>query len=242
VTEIIGSGLAFPLQVDRRGGIALAGIRPGTRQLRVRRVDDGYRLDGEVPWVTGWGLVDVVLLAARDAADVVHLLWADAVPGPTLRAAPQELVAVTPSGTVQLALRGHRLPADRLVATAPLADWQARDAAGLRLNGSLSLGLVSRCARLAPEPPAAALAAALDAARARLDAAGPADLPGARAAAAALASRAATALVVASGSRAVAAGSPAARLAREALFLQVFGTRPAIRSALLAELLGPGAA
>jgi len=48
VTEIIGSGLAFPLQVDRRGGIALArdeqdidqaiqlilGTAPGERPMR----------------------------------------------------------------------------------------------------------------------------------------------------------------------------------------------------------------
>jgi alkylation response protein AidB-like acyl-CoA dehydrogenase len=221
-----------------RAGVALqAATRPGPPAVTVRREGDGYVVDGDVPWVTGWGLVDVVLLAARDADDVVHLFWTDAVPGPTVAATPQDLVAVTASSTVALSLHSHRLAADRLVTRAPLADWQARDPAGLRLNGSLSLGVVSRSARLAPEPPAGALAGALDAVRARLDAAGPADLAVARAAAAALASRATTALVVALGSRAVAAGSPAARLAREALFLQVFGSRPAIRAALLTVLL-----
>jgi alkylation response protein AidB-like acyl-CoA dehydrogenase len=220
-----------------RAGVALqAATRPGPPAVTVRREGGGFVLDGAVPWVTGWGLVDVVLLAARDEGDVVHLLWADAVAGPTLEASSRELVAVTASSTVRLALRGHRLPADRLVAAVPLAQWQAGDAAGLRLNGSLGLGVVARCARLAPEPPAAVLAAALDAARSRLDAAGPEELPGARAATSALAARAATALVVALGSRAVAAGSPAARLAREALFLLVFGTRPALRSALLDRL------
>jgi alkylation response protein AidB-like acyl-CoA dehydrogenase len=225
-----------------RAGVALqAATRPGPAAVTVRADGDGFLVDGDVPWVTGWGLADVVLLAARDAGEVVHLFWTDAVETPGLAAVPQELVAVTASSTVQLHVRGLRLPADRLVATVPLADWRAGDAAGLRPNGSLALGLVARCARLAPPPLAEVLTTALDAVRTRLDAATPAELPAARAAASALAARATTALVVATGSSAIAAGSPVARLAREALFLQVFGTRPAIRSALLAELLAPAA-
>jgi alkylation response protein AidB-like acyl-CoA dehydrogenase len=70
----------------------------------------------------------------------------------------------------------------------------------------------------------------------RLAAAGPPELPAARAAAAALAHRAAGALVVATGSSAVLAGSVAERTAREALFLLVIGSRPAIKEALLADL------
>jgi alkylation response protein AidB-like acyl-CoA dehydrogenase len=223
-----------------RAGVALqAATRPGPAAVSVRREGDGFVVDGDVPWVTGWGLVDVVLLAARDGDDVVHLFWTDAVEGPSLTAVPQELVAVTASSTVRLAVRGLRLAADRLVAWVPLADWQAGDAAGLRPNGSLALGVVARCARLAPPEVAGALTAALDAVRARLDSAGPAELPAARAAASALAARATAALVVATGSSAIEAGAAASRLAREALFLQVFGTRPAIRSALLADLLAP---
>jgi hypothetical protein len=119
------------------------------------------------------------------------------------------------------------------VHAAPLADLLSRDAAGLRLNGSLALGLVLRCARLVGPSP---LDDELAAARARLDEAEPAELPAARAAAAELAHRAAGALVVATGSSAVLAGSVAERTAREALFLLVFGSRPAIKEALLADL------
>jgi len=233
-------GLAELCAGRLRAGVALqAATRPGPAAVTVRADAGGFVVDGDVPWVTGWGLVDVVLLAARDGGDVVHLFWTDAVEGPALTAVPQDLVAVTASSTVQLHVRGLRLPADRLVATVPLADWQAGDAAGLRPNGSLALGVVARCARLATGPLADALTAELDTVRTRLDAATPAELPPARAAAAALAARATTALVVATGSSAIAAASPVARLAREALFLQVFGTRPAIRAALLTELSGP---
>ncbi|MGY1696164.1 acyl-CoA dehydrogenase family protein [Geodermatophilus sp. SYSU D00814] len=214
----------------RRAGIALqAATRPDAAPVTVRRDGGDLVLDGAVPWVTGWGLVDVVLVAARDGEDVAFVL-ADAVGSPTLAAAPQSLVAVQASATVELRLTGHRVPADRLLGTTPLAQVRAADAGGLRLNGSLALGLALRCARLVGPSP---LDAALDAVRARLDAAGPAELPAARAEAAALAHRAAGALVVASGSAAARAGGVAERTAREAVFLLVFGSRPAIRQALL---------
>ena len=48
--------------------------------------------------------------------------------------------------------------------------------------------------------------------------------------------RAAATLAVVTGSRSVQPGDPAARLVREAAFLLVFGTRPAIRAALLDRL------
>ena len=213
-----------------RAGIALqAALRPGPPAMRARRDGDVLVLDGDVPWVTGWGLVDVVLVAARDGADVLFVL-VDAAEGPTLAVVRQRMVAVQASSTVELRLSGHRVPAGRLLHRAPHADLLAGDAAGLRTNGSLALGLVRRCAGLIGPSP---LGVELDAVRARLDAAGAADLPAARAEAAALAHRAAGALVAATGSASVRAGSVAERTAREAVFLLVFGSRPAIRAHLL---------
>ncbi|MBO0868041.1 MAG: hypothetical protein J2P15_05705, partial [Micromonosporaceae bacterium] len=55
----------------------------------------------------------------------------------------------------------------------------------------------------------------------------------ARAAASALAMRAATALTVATGARSLLVTEHAQRLVREAMFLLVFGSRPAIKEALL---------
>jgi alkylation response protein AidB-like acyl-CoA dehydrogenase len=220
-----------------RAGIALqAANRPDAAPVTVRRDGGDLVLDGAVPWVTGWGLVDLLLVAAREGEDVAFVL-VDAVEGPTLTVVPQSLVAVQASATVELRMSGHRVPADRLLGRTPLADVRAGDAAGLRINGSLSLGLVARCARLIGPSP---LDDDLAAARTRLDAAGPEELPDARAGAAALAHRAAGALVVASGSGAVRAGSVAERTAREALFLLVFGSRPAIRASLLTRLGATG--
>ncbi len=85
-----------------RAGLALGGLRPGPATVRARREPGGYRLDGEAPWVTGWGLIDVVHVAARDEDDTI--VWALLDAGAPLRAEVQDLVAVTASRTATVYL------------------------------------------------------------------------------------------------------------------------------------------
>jgi alkylation response protein AidB-like acyl-CoA dehydrogenase len=215
-----------------RAGVALGGLFGAVPMLHAQPTTTGWLLDGESPWVTGWGRVDVLHVAARDGDDVVWAL-VDAKAAPGLSVRPLDLVAVNASGTVTLRMDGYAVPADRVVAIEPYTDVLARDATGMRRNGSLALGVVGRCcALLGPGP----LDAELDAARTALDTAPPHAMPAARADAAELALRAAAALVVGRGSRSVLAGQHAERLARESLFLLVFGSRPPIRTALLRRL------
>lgn len=49
---------------DIRAGLALGGALPQPT-LHVRQSDDGWTLDGISPFVSGWGLIDVVHTAAR---------------------------------------------------------------------------------------------------------------------------------------------------------------------------------
>ena len=130
---------------ERRAGVALGGLLPGPPRLRARAVPGGYLLDGTSPWVTGWGLADTLYVAARDEHDTV--IWAVLdVPGEgTISAEPLPLVAVMASATVELSFQGHPVPAGRVTGTLPYRDWPRQDAAGLRLNGSLALGLIARC-------------------------------------------------------------------------------------------------
>jgi alkylation response protein AidB-like acyl-CoA dehydrogenase len=215
-------------------------------------VDGGHLLDGTAPWVTGWGLVDLVHTAARDDNDVIVWSLIDARATGSLSLTPLDLLAVMPSRTVELRFDRHFVPEDRVTGTLPYAQWPERDAAGLRGNGSLALGLADRCVRLINSTrtdTAAALAPGLvpglveelGGCRAALDDASPASLPAARAAASELAMRCATVLVAAVGARAVLAGSPANRLLREAAFLLVFGSRPAIKNELIRRLASPSA-
>ncbi|MFB9177785.1 acyl-CoA dehydrogenase family protein [Dactylosporangium sucinum] len=217
-----------------RAGLAIgATVRQGPATLRATAVDGGHLLDGEAPWVTGWGLIDTLYASARNADDSALWAFLDAVEGDTLRVEPVEMVAVAASRTVRVVFDRHFVPTERVAAVQRPERWSQPDAGTLRFNGSLALGVANRCSRLVDD---GALRAQLDACRAALDGADPAGMPPARAAASELALRAAAALAVATGSRAVLLDNHAQRLMREATFLLVFGLRPNIRDALLTRL------
>ncbi|HEX6498294.1 MAG TPA: acyl-CoA dehydrogenase family protein [Micromonosporaceae bacterium] len=245
----------------RRAGVVQAALRPGPPTVRATGYDGGYLFDGDAQWVTGWGMIDTLYAAARDEHGA--LVWAllDAVPDDSLRIETLDMAVLSASRTVTARFVSHLVPRARVVAVVPGEDWSRQPAAGLRMNGSLALGVAARCCTLLGPGP---FDAALDECRAALDAAAAPDAqPGAddataharadgatvrapadeamaraRAAASDLALRAAAALAVGTGARAVRVDQHAQRLLREALFLLVFGSRPAIRAALLDRLTG----
>ena len=213
---------------DVRGSVAFNGLLPNPK-LRSRPDGDSWVIDGTAPWMSGWGLVDVIHCATRAPDDDVVWLLVDAS-DPGLRAEPHRLLGLNASATVTLHFDGVRVGSERLTSRFPWAEWPARDAMGLRGNGSVSLGVAERCARLIGSD---ALHADVVAATADLDAADADTAPAARAAASSLAVRAAAALVAHEGSAGVERGTHAERLYREAAMLLVFGSRPSIRAQLL---------
>ena len=216
-----------------RGGIALGGLMPGPPRLRARPDGGGWRLDGEAPWVTGWGLIDLLLVVARGPDDSVVLLIMDAAARPGLTVTRERLAAVNASVTVRLGFDSVFVPGERWAGQGPFDPAESLRPDRMRVNGSLALGLAGRCTRLLGPGP---LDDELADCRTRLDDAITADpdaMAEARAAASELAVRAAAALAVRDGSRSAAADQQVQRLAREALFLLVFGSRPGIKSALL---------
>lgn len=219
-----------------RAGIALAGERPGAASMNATVRPDGVVLNGDAPWVTGWGLIDVVMVAARMADDTVVRVLMDATGSERVGVERLSLVAADASGTVTLRLRDHAVALDRVVGQEPLADAVARDPLRLRVNASLALGVTARCARLIGPSP---LDDELNDTRRELDAATPEQLPAARARASLLALRAASTLTVTDGGRSLLMEHHAQRLVREAIFLLVFATRPAIREELLQRLNDP---
>jgi alkylation response protein AidB-like acyl-CoA dehydrogenase len=219
-----------------RGAIALGGLLPGPPRLRARPSGDGWRLDGEAPWVTGWELTDLLLVAARGPDDSIVSLILDAAAQPGLAVTRERLAAVNASATVRLGFDGVLVPGERWAGQAPFDPAESMRPDRLRINGSLALGLVLRCVRmLGPGP----LDDELAACRKQLDDALVTDFDAmaqARAAASELAVRAAAALAVQVGSRSVSVDQHAQRLVREAMFLLVFGSRPGIKNALLRRL------
>lgn len=222
-----------------RSGVAFSHLRrPGPAAISARADQDGWRLTGDAQWVTGMGRIDLLYTAARDPDDNVVWCLIDAVPGPGFQTEPLRTVAVNASGTVTVHFRDLAVPANRVVLVEEFAQWQARDAQGLQRNGSLALGVASRCLRLLGPSP---LDAELIDMRQRLETADAATMPIARAAVADFSLHAAQRLMVSQGGRAVLMMEQAQRLAREALFLQVFGQTRAIREAQLAAAAELGA-
>ncbi|HEY5116759.1 MAG TPA: acyl-CoA dehydrogenase family protein [Nakamurella sp.] len=218
---------------ERRSGVAMAGVRPGPGRIHTRPAPGGFLVTGETTWVTGWGLIDTLLVGAVDDREVVHFFLMDAAPAATLSVRPARLIAAQASSTVSMRFDNHFIPADRLGHTEPFADWSGGDAVGSALNGFLAIGIAARCARLLGTDE---LSDDLAAARAALLTTTPTEIPGARARASLLAVRAATQLLVQAGSRGVLADQDAQRLYREAGFLLVFGSRPAIKDSMLQQL------
>jgi len=232
-SEIRDTWLGPLCRGERRAGIALAGLRPGPAQVRIEPVAGGFLVSGETAWVTGWGLIDTLQVAGRDHDDVIHFLLLDAVESPTLTVGATDLLAVQASNTVTVRFDDHFVPADRLTHSQSYAQWSAQDSFGSSLNGFLALGVASRCISLLGPGP---LGDELVRARMGLLSAEPAGIPAARSRASLLAVKAATTLVVQTGSRSVLTDQHAQRLYREAGFLLVFGTRPTIKAELLRQL------
>ena len=97
-----------------RAGVAFAGVVPDPPRMRATRVADGWMLTGDGPFVSGWGIIDVLQISAGDVetGDVVAgIVVAKEQPGIT-KVERLSLVAADATNTVFVAPR-RLLPARR---------------------------------------------------------------------------------------------------------------------------------
>ena len=235
-------------------GVAFSHLRrPGPPAVRATRVPGGWRFDGHVSWVTGWGLADVVLLAGQSDADEVVFVLVDAVAGDGVTAsAPLELAAMAATRTVTLDLDDVRVPDADVAQVTGAAAWRAADALRTANPAPHVFGLQRECVRrlavtasARDDGTAAALAHALGLEGERLRRVADTlvdDVPAeelvedrlaVRASSLELALRTATALVAATGGAAMSLDAAPQRLAREAVFYLVQAQTPPVREAVL---------
>jgi alkylation response protein AidB-like acyl-CoA dehydrogenase len=219
-----------------KGGVALGGLLPGPPRLKAIKTKDGWRLNGDAPWVSGWGIVDVLFVTARHSDDTVVSFVIDAVDQPGIEVTRHRLSAMNASSTVQLTFDECPIPNSRYIGSQSYAPGLERPE-GLRVNGSLALGVARRCCELLGPT---SLDDELRQCRDDLDAFETNDIAVSRARAAELAVRAAHVLAVSRGSRSAFAGDIAERTTREAALLLVFASRPAIKDALLDLMIKDG--
>lgn len=244
--ELRGKYLDAALRGELRGSVAFAGAIPQPPRLWATGTEGGWLLKGEAPFVTGWGMVDVLQVSARNTAlragqstGTIVTGLVDAQPGEGITVEQLHMIAAQGSSTVRLRFVDYFLPAQMVTAEVSHSDFLANQHMSLRRSGCLAMGVAGRCIRMISEAgrPQVAdlLLAEQDLIRDRLDAGlgDPATLPAARAAASELAYRCAGALVVAVGSSAILARQHAQRLVREATFTLVTAGRPEIKDNLL---------
>ena len=249
-----------------RAGIGFAYLRrPGPAAVRAIEDGTGWRLEGEAPWITGWGLADVFVIMARaDDGRVVSGVVdgpyerAEVVPGP-----PQRLSAMGSTGTVAVRFDGVKLDRGNVAGVQSAAAWELRDRIGSAMPAPAPLGIAGRAIALlgGPAERSEAVAdvmealvqelqtreSAADEVSRMVGGAGSAtkgEVEAALAAGAAerdrgldLARRATDALVAASGGGAMDLAHPAQRLSREATFYLIQAQTRALRESTLARLL-----
>ncbi len=252
-------------------GSALAGIgfaylrRLGRPSVRATPAGGGWRLDGEAPWITGWGLIDALVLMARtdDGSVVTVLVGRPSERDRLVAGPPQRLAVMGATGTVALRIDGLEVPADDVVGVQTDAAWRRRDRLGSALPPPAPLGIAERAIRLlgastsSPDVSETAHALAAEHVRRQVSAdqvaievqatiAAGASEGVERAVAAgaaerdrglALARRATDALVAASGGGAMSLDHPAQRLSREATFYMIQAQTGELRAASLARAI-----
>lgn len=225
-------------------GSALAGVafthlrRSGPPAVRADRVDGGWRVGGDLAWLTSWGLADVFLVGAVAGDDLVWMLLPlTEMDGVTAHAL--DLVAMRGTSTVSVHLDDVSVADADVVLVEPLDEWRTTDAERTADVSPAVFGVTAECLQRlgAGDGFAAQLTALRERAYALQDGSGPrAERISVRAEAHALALRASAALVAAGAGRSMLAGNPALRLAGEALFLLVQGQDAEIRAAQISVL------
>ncbi|NEW41556.1 acyl-CoA/acyl-ACP dehydrogenase [Nocardia cyriacigeorgica] len=222
----------------KRAGAAFAGAVAQPAKLSATRVGGGYLLTGDALFVSGWGVVDLLQVAARerteDATDTVVSGLIEATAAETLSVTPVSLVAGQATATVRMQFDNHLLPDHRVSEVAAFSDFCTAQTIGSRLNGAVACGVAERAIdllELTSAGPATLLREQWHSVHAGLDDAmpGPDVLQKARA----VALRSAAALFAASGSAALQTGHPAERLMREATFTLVATSLPDMRALLV---------
>ncbi|WP_019069122.1 acyl-CoA dehydrogenase family protein [Streptomyces hokutonensis] len=227
-------------------GVAYAHLRAYPRiPVRVSRERGGRRFDGTVPWYTGWGLNDVMLLAGVTDADEALFAFAEAREQPGLRpSTPMRLAALGASRTVSLELDGLWLPEEAVALRVPYAEWAKTDRPKPTNASPAVFGVAAAALALLDDDTADPLRARLDEVREQAYSLAEHPVPheylaerlALRTQAYEVLMTATTAAVVAGGGRSLSLTSKAQRLAREALFLLVQGQTAESRAAHLKAL------
>jgi alkylation response protein AidB-like acyl-CoA dehydrogenase len=115
--------------------------RPGPPIMRAEPIDGGYKLNGHVPWVTGWAFYPEFMIGASLPDGQALFAPVPLVTGPGVTIGePMKLAAMTAANTVTADFTDFFVPTER-VALIREAGWiQNNDQINIAQQGSFALG------------------------------------------------------------------------------------------------------
>ena len=120
--------------------------RRGRPMVQGEMVAEGYRLNGTVPWITGWNFFDSFILGAtlpdgRELYGMLPLQNTEQTSGGTISLSkPMQLIAVTATNTVSAKLDNWILKRDRLVTIKPAGAIHKSSRQNILHHGFYALG------------------------------------------------------------------------------------------------------
>ncbi len=228
------------------GGVSYSHLRNDKPGIHAVREGEDYVLTGRQPWVTGWGVNDLIVVGAvvPDSDEIVFgLLPSGDGPG-VASAGLLELAAMNGTVTHSVVYDAYRLPADHVLNVLPRKDFLAVDALSNANVQPSTFGIALAALDLFDDVTSDVLREQVLGVRAAayrlLD-----EVPiheqtedrlALRAQALLLGIDCATALLTASGGKGMGLGHPAQRLLRAAMFQVIHSQASGIRGATLAAL------
>ena len=221
--------------------------RQGSPAVTAMPCPEGWRLDGRLPWVTGWGLFTTCVTAATLPDGRILFATHELADSPSLKpSSPLALAAMAVTQTVAVDLRGLLIPEADAVEIHSSAWIQENDRIAVALQSPLALGCAQAAFDVLREQPSGGPTAD----RLERELAGVREEAyrsmeektdfqrslSARASAIELMGRAAHAAVVAAAGAGNLMSHPAQRIYREALAFSVLALTPPLQEATLAIL------
>jgi alkylation response protein AidB-like acyl-CoA dehydrogenase len=120
--------------------------RAGPPMLRATRVSNGYRLDGRVPWASGYGLMTHIALGAveKDAGPLFFWLPFREAEGLSF-GPPQDLMVMRASMTVNVTCEDLFVPQEHVIGDDARGYWQAQHGGALANPVAFLLGIGEAC-------------------------------------------------------------------------------------------------
>lgn len=119
--------------------------RPGEPLLKAERLESGYLLNGQVPWITGWSLYPEFLVGAalpdgQAVFGVVPLVATDTDEGILRISEPMKLAAMESAMTVSAEFTNWFVPDENIAFVRP-SEWiRNNDKINIALQGHFALG------------------------------------------------------------------------------------------------------